>query len=114
MPATITVDPTAVIAPIHPWLFGSFVEHLRRCVYGGIYDPGSALSDAEGFRADVLETVRGLVPTHLRYPGGNFVSGYQWRDGIGWAEQITASSNTLPVPAASSPSPTRLNPCQAR
>jgi alpha-N-arabinofuranosidase len=80
---TITIDPTAVIGPIHPWLFGHFVEHLGRCVYGGIYDPGSELSDAEGFRLDVLEAVRGLAPTTIRYPGGNFVSGYHWRDGVG-------------------------------
>src|SRR5439155_16060618 len=80
---TITVDPAAVIGPIHPWMFGHFVEHLGRCVYGGIYDPGSPRADAEGFRLDVLEAVRGLAPTHIRYPGGNFVSGYHWRDGIG-------------------------------
>ena len=81
--ATITVDPTVAIGTIHPWLFGHFVEHLGRCVYGGIYDPGSPLSDESGFRKDVLEAVRGLAPTHIRYPGGNFVSGYHWRDGIG-------------------------------
>jgi alpha-L-arabinofuranosidase len=80
---TITIDPAAVIGPIHPWMFGHFVEHLGRCVYGGIYDPGSELSDGEGFRLDVLEAVRGLAPTTIRYPGGNFVSGYHWRDGVG-------------------------------
>ena len=71
--ASITLDPTAVIGPISPAIFGSFVEHMHRCVYGGIYEPGSAQSDAQGFRVDVLEAVRGLAPTHLRYPGGNFV-----------------------------------------
>jgi alpha-N-arabinofuranosidase len=80
---SITVDPTAVIGSINPAIFGGFVEHMHRCIYGGIYDPGSALSDAQGFRMDVLEAVRGLAPTHLRYPGGNFVSGYRWRDGVG-------------------------------
>ena len=80
---SITVDPTAIIGSINPGMFGSFVEHMHRCVYGGIYEPGSSLSDAMGFRTDVLEAVRGLAPTHLRYPGGNFVSGYHWRDGVG-------------------------------
>ena len=61
MATTITIDPTAVIGRIHPWMFGHFVEHLGRCVYGGIYDPGSPLSDAEGFRLEVLEAVRGLA-----------------------------------------------------
>lgn len=81
--ATITIDPTAAIGTINPLLFGHFVEHLGRCVYGGIYEPTSPLSDESGFRLDVLEAVRGLAPTHLRYPGGNFVSGYHWRDGVG-------------------------------
>ena len=80
---SITVDPTAVIGPINPAIFGSFVEHMHRCVYGGIYEPDSTLSDLQGFRVDVLDAVRGLAPTHLRYPGGNFVSGYRWRDGVG-------------------------------
>lgn len=81
--ASITVDPTALVGTINPAVFGGFVEHMHRCIYGGIYEPGSALSDAHGVRLDVLEAVRGLAPTHLRYPGGNFVSGYRWRDGIG-------------------------------
>lgn len=64
-------------------LFGSFVEHLGRGVYGGIYDPTHASATPEGFRADVLELVRELGVSVVRYPGGNFVSGYNWRDGIG-------------------------------
>jgi alpha-N-arabinofuranosidase len=80
---TITVDPTARIGTISPHLFGYFVEHLRSGVYGGIFEAGSYLSDAEGFRLDVLEEVRVLGPTQIRYPGGNFVSGYHWRDGVG-------------------------------
>ena len=87
MATMITVDPAARIGPIHPWLFGSFIEHMQRCVYGGIYEPDSPLSDEYGFRLDVLEAMRELSPTHLRYPGGNFVSGYHWRDGIGPREQ---------------------------
>lgn len=81
--ATITIDPTAIIGIIEPGVFGSFVEHLGRCVYGGIYEPDSPRADADGFRLDVLEAVRHLAPTTIRYPGGNFVSGYHWRDGIG-------------------------------
>ena len=66
-----------------PRLFGSFVEHLGRGVYGGIYEPGHERATPEGFRSDVLELVRELGVTVVRYPGGNFVSGYDWRDGIG-------------------------------
>ncbi len=68
-------------------LFGAFVEHLGRCVYGGMYEPGHPTATPEGFRGDVLELVRELAPTILRYPGGNFVSGYNWEDGVGPVEQ---------------------------
>ncbi|MFI4985988.1 MAG: alpha-N-arabinofuranosidase [Alphaproteobacteria bacterium] len=64
-------------------LFGAFVEHLGRCVYGGIFEPGHPSADARGFRQDVLALVRELGPTIMRYPGGNFVSGYNWEDGVG-------------------------------
>lgn len=64
-------------------LFGGFVEHLGRAIYGGLYDPESALADASGWRSDVLNRLRGLDFTVMRYPGGNFVSGYHWRDGVG-------------------------------
>ncbi|MDR5699729.1 alpha-N-arabinofuranosidase [Agromyces aerolatus] len=64
-------------------LFGSFVEHMGRCVYGGIFDPESPKADADGDRTDVLELVRELGVTAVRYPGGNFVSGYRWEDGVG-------------------------------
>jgi alpha-N-arabinofuranosidase len=77
----------AVIGETDPRLFGAFVEHLGRCVYGGIYEPGHPTADASGFRGDVLELVRELAPTIMRYPGGNFVSGYNWEDGVGPAEQ---------------------------
>ena len=64
-------------------LFGSFLEHLGRAVYTGVYDPGSPLADAKGFRTDVAREIKELgVPT-VRYPGGNFVSGYNWLDGVG-------------------------------
>ncbi|WP_298461138.1 alpha-N-arabinofuranosidase [uncultured Cellulomonas sp.] len=68
-------------------MFGSFVEHMGRCVYGGIYDPGHESADEDGFRADVLELVRELGVTMVRYPGGNFVSGYRWEDGVGPADE---------------------------
>ena len=68
-------------------LFGSFVEHMGRCVYTGIYEPTHPAADADGFRSDVSSFVRELGVTLVRYPGGNFVSGYDWRDGIGPREQ---------------------------
>lgn len=64
-------------------LFGAFIEHLGRCVYGGLYEPGHKTADKHGFRGDVLALVRELAPTIMRYPGGNFVSGYNWEDGVG-------------------------------
>lgn len=64
-------------------LFGAFIEHLGRCVYGGIFEPGHPSADAHGFRGDVLALVHELAPTIMRYPGGNFVSGYDWEDGVG-------------------------------
>lgn len=72
-----------VIGETDPRLFGAFIEHLGRCVYGGIYEPEHPTADARGFRQDVLALVRELAPTIMRYPGGNFVSGYNWEDGVG-------------------------------
>lgn len=82
-PRRTRVSIGAPIAVANPRLFGSFVEHLGRGVYGGIYEPGHPSATPEGFRADVLELVRELGVTIVRYPGGNFVSGYDWRDGVG-------------------------------
>lgn len=79
----VTLDPAFRIAPVDPRLFGSFVEHMGRCVYGGIFEPGHQESDTEGMRLDVLKLIRELGVTLVRYPGGNFVSGYRWEDGIG-------------------------------
>lgn len=64
-------------------LFGGFVEHIGRCVYTGVYEPGHPCADEEGFRRDVAELVRGLDMPVTRYPGGNFVSGYDWKDTVG-------------------------------
>ena len=71
-------------------LFGAFIEHLGRCVYGGIFEPGHPTADKQGFRQDVMALVRELAPTIMRYPGGNFVSGYNWEDGVGPVAQRPA------------------------
>ena len=81
--ARITIDRDFTIADVPRRLFGSFVEHMGRCVYTGIYEPGHPTADERGYRKDVLELVRELGPTVVRYPGGNFVSGYRWEDGVG-------------------------------
>jgi alpha-N-arabinofuranosidase len=81
--ARIGIDLARQIGPVDRRIFGNFVEHLGRCIYGGIFDEGSPLSDARGFRRDVLEAVRPLRVPVLRWPGGNFVSGYHWTDGVG-------------------------------
>jgi alpha-N-arabinofuranosidase len=73
----------AVIGTTDRRLFGAFIEHLGRCIYGGLYEPGHPTADRHGFRQDVLALVRELAPTIMRYPGGNFVSGYNWEDGVG-------------------------------
>ena len=85
--ARISIDPDRVIAEVHPHVFGNFAEHLGRCIYGGIFEEGSPLSDGDGFRRDVMEATRGLGVTLLRWPGGNFASGYKWQDGIGPRDQ---------------------------
>lgn len=81
--ADVLMDRDFAIGHTDPRLFGAFVEHLGRCVYGGIYEPGHPTADKNGFRGDVLALVRELGPTIIRYPGGNFVSGYNWEDGVG-------------------------------
>jgi alpha-L-arabinofuranosidase len=81
--ARVLLDRDFAIGDTDPRLFGAFVEHLGRCVYGGIYEPGHPTADAQGFRGDVLALIRELGPTIVRYPGGNFVSGYNWEDGVG-------------------------------
>ena len=83
----IEADVAARIGPVPRRLFGSFVEHMGRGVYTGIYEPGHPTADAQGFRHDVLDLVRELGPAVVRYPGGNFVSAYRWEDGIGPVER---------------------------
>jgi alpha-L-arabinofuranosidase len=86
----VSIDPLRVIAPIDPNVFGGFAEHLGRCIYGGIYEPGSPLADADGIRTDVLAALKRLRMPVMRYPGGNFVSGYRWRDAVGPKEERAA------------------------
>lgn len=84
--ARIKIDTDRRIGEVDPKIYGNFVEHLGRCVYGGIYEPGSSRSNEKGFRKDVLDAVRDLKVSITRYPGGNFVSNYHWRDGVGSKE----------------------------
>ncbi|MFI5127513.1 MAG: hypothetical protein ACHQJX_11875, partial [Candidatus Acidiferrales bacterium] len=81
--ARIKIDFDRKIGTIDRNIYGNFTEHLGRCIYGGIYDEGSPLADSDGFRKDVLEAARGMHVSVLRWPGGNFSSGYNWKDGIG-------------------------------
>lgn len=83
MKAQLTVSRHFPIGKIDPRIYGSFIEHLGRAVYGGIYEPDHESADDLGFRTDVLELVRQLNVPIVRYPGGNFVSGYNWEDGTG-------------------------------
>ncbi len=79
----IKIDAERVTGKIDPNIYGHFIEHLGRCIYGGIYEENSSLSDKDGFRKDVLEVVRKIRCPILRWPGGNFASNYHWEDGIG-------------------------------
>ncbi|KAA9089544.1 arabinosylfuranosidase ArfA [Microbacterium radiodurans] len=81
--ARIVIDRDFTVAEVPRRLFGSFVEHMGRCVYTGIFEPGHPQADERGFRRDVLSLVKELGATVVRYPGGNFVSGYNWEDGVG-------------------------------
>jgi alpha-L-arabinofuranosidase len=83
----VRLNRNVVIGETHRRLFGAFVEHLGRCIYGGIFEPGHPTATSQGFRGDVLALVRELAPTIMRYPGGNFVSGYNWEDGVGPVEK---------------------------
>ena len=83
MKASLILHPAYEVGKVDPRIFGSFVEHLGRAVYHGCYEPGHPEADEEGFRRDVLEMVKKLGVPIVRYPGGNFVSGYRWEDGTG-------------------------------
>ena len=81
--ASLVIDRDFRIGEVDPRLYGAFLEHLGRAIYGGIYEPGHPTADGMGLRGDVLEMVRELDVPIVRYPGGNFVSGYNWEDGVG-------------------------------
>ena len=85
--AQIIVDKYFLTGKTDKRIFGSFIEHLGRAVYEGIYQEGSPLSDEQGFRKDTLELVRELQVPIVRYPGGNFVSGFRWEDSVGPKDQ---------------------------
>ena len=118
MTTRIGIDLRRRIGTVDRRIFGQFIEHLGRCIYGGIYEEGSPLSDARGFRRDVLEAARPLAFPVLRWPGGNFVSGYHWLDGLGpgtsgrggasWPG--TRRSRTASAPTSSSSTAARSGP----
>ncbi|MCJ1714184.1 alpha-N-arabinofuranosidase [Microbacterium sp. M1A1_1b] len=88
MPRThLVLDAAFTVGPVRRRLFGGFVEHLGRHVYDGIHEPTHSTADEHGFRKDVIELVKELGVTTIRYPGGNFVSGYKWEDGVGPVDQ---------------------------
>jgi alpha-N-arabinofuranosidase len=87
MKAKVALERDYVRSSIDNRLFGSFIEHLGRAIYGGIFEPGHAASDEEGFRTDVLEMVKELQVPIIRYPGGNYVSAFRWEDSVGPAEK---------------------------
>jgi alpha-N-arabinofuranosidase len=89
----IKIDPERTTSNIDRNIFGGFAEHLGRCIYGGIYDPDSAFADEHGLRTDVIESLCRLRLPVIRYPGGNFASGYRWMDGIGPPEERMARTD---------------------
>jgi alpha-L-arabinofuranosidase len=107
--ASVILDAAFGIAPVRRRLLGSFVEHLGRCVYTGIHDPVHPTAADDGFREDVMALVREHGVTTVRYPGGNFVSGYRWGTGLGPDELRPARldlawHSTEPTPSVSTSS----------
>lgn len=86
----VSIDTNRVISPISPLVFSGFAEHMGRMIYDGIYDPASPHADENGLRKDVLAALRELNFRSIRYPGGNFLSGYRWEDGVGPRDQRPA------------------------
>lgn len=84
---TLTLHTKYQVGRVDPRMFGGFLEHMGRAVYQGVYDPESIHVDPSGFRSDVLDALKKLEMSVMRYPGGNFASGYHWMDGIGPGEQ---------------------------
>ena len=79
----ITFTPNQPFGQANPMLYGHFLEHFHRQVYGGVYDPTSPFADEDGFRTDVLEAIRDIKPAIIRWPGGCYVSAYHWHNGVG-------------------------------
>ena len=88
--AKVILDRDFAVGAVDPRLFGGFAEHLGRHIYTGIYEPEHPTADSQGFREDVISLVRELDMPLMRYPGGNFVSGYNWEDGVGPKEDRPA------------------------
>jgi alpha-N-arabinofuranosidase len=86
-PARAIIDQRHFRADLDRRLLGAFLEHLGRAIYTGVYDPGNSLSNDQGFRTDVIDEIRDMGVPIIRYPGGNFVSGYHWLDGVGPKDQ---------------------------
>ncbi len=87
--ATVTIDTAAASTPYSPMIFGGFLEHFDHQVYGGVFDPGSPLSDEKGFRRDVIEALKEMKVPVVRWPGGCYVSGYHWESGVGKQRKAT-------------------------
>ena len=100
--ASLILHPSFTVGEVDPRIFGSFIEHLGRAVYHGIYEPGHPTADEEGFRGDVIDLVKKLGVPIVRYPGGNFVSGYRW-DGA--SPKPTRSASTSSRLGAKRPTP---------
>ena len=79
----LTFSPNYQTGKANPMLYGHFLEHFQRQIYGGVYDPESPFADEDGFRTDVLEALRRIKPPIIRWPGGCFVSAYDWHLGVG-------------------------------
>ena len=87
MKAKMMLHPSFQVGKVNPRIFGSFIEHMGRAVYNGIYEPNHPTADRNGFRQDVKQMVKELNVPIIRYPGGNFLSGYDWKDGVGPREK---------------------------
>lgn len=90
MKAKLTLHPAFQIGEINPRIYGLFIEHMGRVVYNGIYEPTHPTADENGFRQDVKQIVKEMDVPILRYPGGNFLSGYDWKDGVGPRKSVLA------------------------
>lgn len=91
--STLSIDRQFKVADIDKRIYGSFIEHLGRAVYEGIYQPGSPFADEQGLRTDVIDLINQLNVPVVRYPGGNFVSGYHWEDGVGPKDKRPAKTD---------------------